>query len=276
MKDNKAAWPWVAAGVVLLGGTAWWLFRDELQSPMPGASPFVVQTPASESRIEPAAAQPATQPMQAPQHPLQRDASGDAGLPALGDSDAAARQALAALFAGDVLALLRQDHVIQRLVTHIDNLTQPVMPSSALALRPLPGSLQIEGDAVSGGVHIAVANAARHALWVQAFTAVDADAMVAAYLRLYPLVQEAWRETGHPDGRFNDRLVAVIDHLLQAPEPARPLEVELDERGKYRFVDPGLQSRSVGQKLLLRLDAEQSRAVRQQLRAIRQAVTRGR
>ncbi len=274
MKDRKAVWPWVVVGVAVVGGAGWWLFRDNLP-PAPGASPFAAQAPAGESRIEPPAAAPEAQPAQTPQHPLERDDSADAGLPALGDSDATAQQALASLFASDVLALLRQDHLVQRLVMHIDNLTQPVMPSNALAARPLSGSLKVEGDAASGGVRIAAANAARYAPWVKAFTAVDADALVAAYLRLYPLVQEAWREAGHPDGHFNDRLVAVIDHLLQAPEPARPLEVELDERGRYRFVDPGLQSRSVGQKLLLRLDAEQSRAVRQQLRAIRAAVTRG-
>jgi len=274
MKDRKVVWPWVVVGVAVVGGAGWWLFRDDL-SPVPGASPFAAQAPAGESRIEPPAAALEAQPAQTPQHPLERDDSADAGLPALGDSDATAQQALASLFASDVLALLRQDHLIQRLVMHIDNLTESTMPSNALAARPVPGGLQVEGDAASGGIHVAAANAARYAPWVQAFTAVDADALVAAYLRLYPLVQEAWREAGHPDGHFNDRLVAVIDHLLQAPEPARPLEVELDERGRYRFVDPGLQSRSVGQKLLLRLDAEQSRAVRQQLRAIRAAVTRG-
>ena len=274
MKNSKAVWPWAVMGVVLVGGAAWWLFRDDLV-PAAGTSPFAAQAPAGASRLESPPATSAAQPAQTPQYPLERDDSADAGLPALGDSDATAQQALASLFASDVLVLLRQDHLIQRLVMHIDNLTEPTMPSNALAARPVPGGLQVEGDAASGGIHVAAANAARYAPWVQAFTAVDADALAAAYLRLYPLVQDAWREAGHPDGHFNDRLIAVIDHLLQAPEPARPLEVERDERGRYRFVDPGLQSRSVGQKLLLRLDAEQSRAVRQQLRAIRQAVTRG-
>ena len=48
-----------------------------------------------------------------------------------------------------------------------------------------------------------------------------------------------------------------------------------DGKGKYRFVDPALQSLSVGQKALLRLDAGQRKAVKQQLQAIRVAVTRG-
>ncbi|MEU9859181.1 DUF3014 domain-containing protein, partial [Streptomyces sp. NPDC047974] len=67
----------------------------------------------------------------------------------------------------------------------------------------------------------------------------------------------------------------VIDHLLETPEPARPVAVVRDERGRYRFVDSDLQSRSVGQKALLRMDATQERAVKQQLRAIRSSITRG-
>ncbi|MGW9229195.1 DUF3014 domain-containing protein [Streptomyces niveus] len=52
-------------------------------------------------------------------------------------------------------------------------------------------------------------------------------------------------------------------------------QVERDERGRYRFVDPTLQSRSIGQKALLRMDAAQARAVKQQLQAIRSAIARG-
>ena len=273
MSNRSAAWPWVVLGVAVVGGAGWWLFRDDLKPAVPQASPMETRVPAGDPR----GAVP-TVPVPGPQTQLPpvRDASADADLPALEDSDAMAGKELSALFAGDVLALLRQDHLIQRLVTHVDNLDQPVLPPTALAVRPLPGSLQVQGDAGSTTMHIADAgNAARYAPWVKAFTSVDANAMVAAYLRLYPLVQEAWRQVGHPDGQFNRRLVVVIDHLLQAPEPLRPVEVELDERGRYRFVDPGLQACSAGQKLLLRLDAEQSQAVRRQLRAIRQAVTRG-
>ena len=66
----------------------------------------------------------------------------------------------------------------------------------------------------------------------------------------------------------------VIDHLLDTPELAQSPVVQRDERGRYRFVDPTLQSRSIGQKALLRMDAAQARAVKQQLRAIRSAITR--
>ncbi len=270
-------WPWAVAGVLVLGGVGWWLFRDDLRTAATATSPFEAQPSADSSQIVPAGDLPQEAPTMttAPaEHPLPRDAAIDAALPSLDDSDARAREDLGALFPEPALALLLPDHLIQRLVTHIDNLTQPSAPATALALRPLPGSLQVEGDAATG-ITVAGANAARYAPYVATFTAADADALAAAYMRLYPLVQQAYRELGHPGGHFNDRLVAVIDHLLQTPEPGQPPALERDARGRYRFVDPGLQARSIGQKALLRLDAEQAHAVKRQLRAIRLAVTRG-
>lgn len=271
MQSGKAVWPWIV-GVMVIGGAGAWLFRDSFSNG--GAVPAAVQAPAPATAGPPAAAPPS--PAAAPvQHPLDSDAVADPALPPLADSDAAAWNALAALFPGEgVLAPVMREFLIQRLVTHIDNLDKPSVPPTALALRPLPGELQVATGA-DGTVQLATANAARYAPYVNAFIHADAGAVGHAYVRFYPLVQKAYASLGRPDAYFNDRLVQVIDHLLDTPEPARPLAVERDERGRYRFVDPALQSRSVGQKALLRLDLQQERAVKQQLRAIRSVVTRG-
>ena len=125
------------------------------------------------------------------------------------------------LFQGEgPLTLLLRDHLIQRLVTQLDNLDTPSVPPTALAARPLPGSLQVEP--AEGGVRIAASNAARYAPYVQAFTALDPAATATAYKRFYPLIQQAYVDLGRPEGYFNDRLVAVIDHLLETPELAQP------------------------------------------------------
>lgn len=272
-KSGKAVWPWVL-GVVVVGGAGAWLFRDQWQ----GLADHVAvpsQTAPSSTAAPPAA--PTTEPAPstpAIQHPLDTDAAADPALPKMEDSDTAAWTALSGLFNGESgLALLLRDHLIQRLVTHVDNLDKASVPPSALATRPLPGNLQVEAG--EGGEQIAAGNAARYAPCVQAFTALDPAAAAAAYKRFYPLIQQAYVDLGRPQGYFNDRLVAVIDHLLDTPEPTRPLAVVRDERGRYRFADADLQARSVGQKALLRMDATQARAVKQQLRAIRTAITRG-
>ncbi|MEN5209483.1 DUF3014 domain-containing protein [Stenotrophomonas terrae] len=270
MQKRKAVWPWVVVGVVAVGGAGWWLFGDEVAQ-------LRQSTPAAAARAD-AVPAPAIQPpavaeqAAAAKYPLA--AAADPALPALADSDEASWQALSGLFPAQTLALLLREHLIQRAVVHVDNLTQPSLPGSAMALRPLPGTLLVEQGS-AGGEQLAAANAARYAPFVDAFTHADAGAVAAAYTRFYPLLQQAYRDIGHPDGHFNDRLVAVIDHLLQTPEPARPLALEPDGKGRYRFVDPALQSLSVGQKALLRMDAAQQQAVKQQLRALRAAITHG-
>lgn len=271
MQSGKAIWPWVL-GVVVIGGAGGWLFRDQLKSLADGVPVPVPSTPASTSAPpQPtAAAEPGPAPIK---HPLDTEAAADPALPKLADSDAAAWGALSQLFQGEgPLTLLLRDHLIQRLVTQVDNLDKPSVPPTALAARPLPGNLQVEPGA--GGERIAASNAARYAPYVQAFTALDPAATATAYKRFYPLIQQAYVELGRPGGYFNDRLVAVIDHLLDTPDLAQAPAVQRDERGRYRFVDAALQSRSIGQKALLRMDPAQARAVKQQLRAIRSAISR--
>ncbi len=274
MQSGKAVWPWVL-GVVVIGGAGGWLFRDQLKSLADGVSVPVQSPPASSGAPPQPKAATAPAPTPPPiRHPLDSGAAADPALPKLADSDAAAWGALSQLFQGEgPLTLLLRDHLIQRLVTQVDNLDKPSVPPTALAARPLPGSLQVEPG--EGGERIAAANAARYAPYVQAFTALDPAATAAAYKRFYPLIQQAYVDLGRPEGYFNDRLVAVIDHLLDTPELVQSPQVERDERGRYRFVDPTLQSRSIGQKALLRMDVAQSRAVKQQLQAIRTAITRG-
>jgi len=270
-KEKTAVWPWMA-GVVLVGGVGFLLLRDRFDTATP-APAEVAATTATAGGVQPAPVDPvpASPPVQ---HPLDVEAAADPALPPLEDSDAAALESLAGLLGGEgTLAPLLRDHVIARLVGHINLLDKPSMPPTAMAVAPLPGGLQVEAGA--DGEQIAAANGARYALYVQAFTAVDAEALARAYLRFYPIVQQAYGDLGVRDAYFNDRLVAVIDHLLQTPQPARPLAVTRDPRGRYAFVDPALQARSVGQKALLRLDLAQQQAVMRQLRALRAAITRG-
>ena len=113
-------------------------------------------------------------------------------------------------------------------------------------------------------------NANRYAPFVRFVESVDAAKAAAVYLRLYPMFQRAYEEQGYPGKHFNDRLVDVIDHLLQTPEPPAPPKVTLTEvKGPikparpwvaYEFADPNLEARSAGQKMLLRMGRRQCAA----------------
>ena len=269
MRPVQSRWPWLIV-IVLVALAGWWLLRP--RDVAPAAAPLPV-APASSGTPSAVRTTPEAQPP-AIHHPVDPADAADAAVPPLPDSDAAAWDALAGLV-GDasMLELLLRDHLVQRLVVMIDNLPEPRIATRALAMRPLPGAFAT--GAADGTLQIAEANAQRYEPYVRAFEQADPARLAAVYRRFYPLFQQAYVEVAGPQAYFNDRLVAVIDHLLQAPEPASPLQVVEDAHGKFRFADPDLESRSVGQKALLRLAPEQQVRVKRQLQAIRGALARG-
>ena len=62
--------------------------------------------------------------------------------------------------------------------------------------------------------------------------------------------------------------MTVIDYLLATPEPDGELLLE-QPKVLYRFADADLESRSPGQKLLLRMGVRHARTVKQKLREFR-------
>lgn len=273
-KTRQARWPWVLV-VVAIAGAGWWLLRPQ---EAPRQEAIAALPSAQDAGSSPVAAGDPSVPDDPPgiQHPIEPvAAAADAAIPALADSDATAWEALSDLVADpSVLGIVLREHLVQRLVVMVDNLTEPRVTPQTLALRVVPGPFATLDEGEVQVVDVAE-NAGRYAPYVAAFTQADAARMAALYRRFYPLFQQSYAELGRPDAYFNDRLVQVIDHLLQAPEPAGPLEVAPDPFGKLRFVDPSLESLSVGHKALLRLSPEQRAAVKQQLRALRAALAQG-
>jgi len=257
-------------GAAVIGGAALWMFRPASSSP-PDA-PTSKAPPSALSSVPETAAPAAAGGVQ---HPVAPDAA-DAAVPALADSDEAAWSALAALVNDEgAMAILLRDHLVERLVAMVDNLTQRSVNTRVLPYRPLAPALATRTDADGTLSLDAAANGRRYAPFVRAFVQLDPQALAATYRRFYPLFQQAYVELGYPQGYFNDRLVKVIDHLLQAPVSNAAIAVTPTASGRLRFVDPALESLSVGQKALLRLAPEQAQAVKLQLQAIRAAIAGG-
>ena len=99
-------------------------------------------------------------------------------------------------------------------------------------------------------------------------TGADLDELAATYRRFYPLIQEAFAQLGYPDAYFNDRLIAVIDHLLATPEPREPVQL-VQPHVLYEFADPALEALSSGQKLLLRMGSDNAARVKSVLEELR-------
>jgi hypothetical protein len=259
---------WVALGSVLALiaiGAYFWLRQEPQQIPPP---PPIV----SPSAIAPA--KPAIN------HPVPTP-PGTTALPPLEQADDFVKERITELLGGgNVKTFLRTENFVRRVVATVDNLSRSLAPPGMWPIQVTPGRFTFE--AAANGSVIGAKNAARYAPFVALVESVDSVRAVALYQLLYPLFQRAYEGLGYPGKYFNDRLVAVIDLLLETPEPSGPLKVELPEiRGPlkptrhwllYRFSDPALERLSSGQKMLLRTGRENEKRLKAKLAEIRKLI----
>lgn len=191
----------------------------------------------------------------------------EAPLPPLAESDTAIREALGQILGEDPVGrFLIPSSIIKRIVATIDEMPRKKLPLNMRPAMPTGGRFTTAG--VEDRITLAAENASRYAPFVEIVRATDARQVAALYLRYYPLFQQAYEDLGYPTGYFNDRLVEVIDHLLETPDIDGPIEL-VQPKVLYEFRDPELEARTAGQKLLLRMGRENAAVVKAKLREIR-------
>ena len=192
-------------------------------------------------------------------------------LPELDKSDAPLLKALGDALGKRWLALILPGELISRIVATVDSLPRANLPASIVPLKRARGAFLVSGK--NETLAIDPANAKRYAPYVRFARAIDANRLVAVYRTFYPLFQSAYVDLGYPKAYFNDRLIEAIDDLLAAPALAAP--VRLAQPGVlYEFADPKLESRSAGQKIMMRIGRDNAETIKAKLREIRQLVAR--
>jgi len=252
----------VAVLVLVAGG--WWLWSKR-DAPVEAAPPVaadadtghVIATPLEE---DPAAIQ---HPIETP---VEEPAAEDAPPP---DPDVAAQQAFGEVFGPTIADWLVNEQLARRLVATLDNLPRNARIEPLRPLRPPTGPFIVERETIDAAVGeerivLSEENFARYDAIVGLVAAVEPSQAAATYRRLYPQLQAAYEDLGFPGRYFNDRVVAVIDHLLATPTPEGPLLLE-QPKVLYRFQDTRLEELSPGQKLLLRIGPAHARVVKQKL-----------
>ena len=230
-------------------------------------------TPVAPAQAPPGTPRPAAA-ASAARHPIALAvpaAASTAPLPALDASDADVAGALLGLAGDDAFAaLLHRDQIIRRIVATVDALPRQSVATEILPVRTPKGALLVERT--DGSITLSPRNAERYAPYLQVVQKVDPKALVAWYVRRYPLFQQAYRDLGYPKGYFNDRLVVAIDDMLAAPEPPAPLQLQ-QPKVFFRYADADLEARSAGQKMLMRLGPAGEAQVKSKLRALRGLLT---
>lgn len=191
----------------------------------------------------------------------------DQPLPPLGESDGKLKELLGKLLPDQPLShFFVLDHIIQRIVLLVDSLPRSELPAGRLPTQPVSGKFLTTGS--GDELVIDPANYRRYTPWISLAESADPKLVVAVYVYLYPLFQQAYRDLGYPTGYFNDRLIEVIDHLLATPEVSPPLRL-VQPKIVYLFADPQLEARSAGQKILLRIGPQNAARVKALLRDYR-------
>lgn len=205
-------------------------------------------------------------------------------LPELAASDAAALATLTGLAGGAPLTdYVAGDAVISRIVATIDALGGRRVPDVIQAVRGPEGDFLATAVAQPDPVirneagdplpqyGIDPANYQRYAVYVELLEAVHPAELAAAVRRYQPLLDEAFRQLGYPEGDFGRRLRSVIDEVLATPAPVQPIRL-IKPEAYYVYVDKELESLSAGQKALLRMGPDNAARVRTWLLAFRDAL----
>ncbi len=208
-----------------------------------------------------------------PIHPIEPldweapDADDLVELPSLNDIDAFLSLELVDLYGAQLGTLLSGDALVDRIVATVDNL-----PRSHVAERVRPlGRLQSDFIARSDAGDVMVIdplNFERYRVLVDLFVLADTEAVTDIYRRYYPLLQKSYEALGYPNSYFNDRVVEVIDHLLETPIPEEAPRL-VRPHVLYEYADPELEALSSGQKLLLRMGADNAARTKQALEQLR-------
>jgi len=188
-------------------------------------------------------------------------------LPSVENSDGPILEALIGNFRADGLAeFINMQDYVRRLVITVDNLPRELVPSQMSMVQRIPDLLEVEqaGDVIT----LSPRNYARYNAFVSFAQSLDPRLLVSLYLRFYPLLDQTYKEIGHPTARFHDRVIVAIDDMLAAPEPKGPIEL-VQPKILYRYVDPKLQNLSAGQKIMIRIGPDNAAQLKQALRRLR-------
>jgi hypothetical protein len=250
-----------AAVIALVAIIAAWVWMQRSQPTLTPAPPAAEPTAPSAADAQPKIQFPV--PAVEPPQPL----------PPLDQSDARLREALSGLGAEPTwLEKAVFEDFVRRVVATVDSLTTSKIPLRLLPVKPVPGKFATAADA--DGIRLQPENGMRYAPYMRALEALDAKRIAHLYVQYYPLFQQAYEELGYPKGYFNDRLIAVIDHLLETPAVQAPVRLVQPEV-MYRYADPELEARSAGQKVLMRMGNANAAIVKEKLRAIRRELVAG-
>jgi hypothetical protein len=266
--------------LVVLGLLAWYFYSNRPavveEAPVATPPPVVQEAPPPPPRqVEPSP----------PELPAAPEAEvEELPLPPLATSDPEANAAAAGLVGAEAASrYLVSEAVIPKFVATVDVLDGRKVPPNLQAVAGPAGSFEANvdpdppsvirnevGDPIPQFV-IDPVNYQRYTPYVEMLEEIEPAEAAATLERYQPLLDEAFRQLGYPDGDFGQRLRSIIDELLATPDVDGPVRL-IKPEAYYLFADEELEALSAGQKILLRMGPDNAARVKARLALIRETL----
>jgi len=202
-------------------------------------------------------------------YPVNATVKGEA-IPAMSESDKSLQQKAADFFGKqDFADVVIFEDFIQHFVVAMDNAMGKQIPVTLSPLKTAPGEFVVtpSGD----GFILSEKNFARYQHYMDLLQGADLNKIVAYYRQIYPLFQATYRELG-TQGYFNDKVIEVIDNVLETPEVAGPIHLT-KPLVRYQFADPDLESLSAIQKIVVRMGPGNAKIIKVKFKELRKMLS---
>lgn len=289
-RDESVPWlPALIIVLVVIGALYYWLYGDEaIDIPQPVVTeekdlPDDLKVPEEPAIKYPVPAQEPEEPVKEPvvEDPAEEEVV-DAAPEQTAEEESeevvpapepapTLQESLSDLLGRKFEELFIPDSIVRHFVVTVDNMTTEKLPHRYSFTRPPPGKFAVIKQP-DGSILLDPENYERYTTFIKLAENVDLQKLVDIYVRHYHRFQEAYENLGYPDRYFNDRLVGVIDQLLEAPEVSGEIMLE-QPKVFYHFANPKLQGLSAGQKLMVRIGAENAARAKSRLRELRRLLT---
>ena len=260
-RKTNIGWWFAALTLVALGLGAYVLFPRRQAPPTPLAHEAVPPVQEPGASVAPANPEPP---------PVPPESLPGTTLPPLAESDGVLRELARGLSPHPAWSRwLSGQGLIERFVAVVDNVAEGVSPRPHLLFLAPDARFQVVTR--NGRQYIDPKSYERYDAVADVIASLDPSAAVGLYRQLQPLCEDAYRELGHPPGRFDDVLAKAIQTLLATPVVDG--EIELTPRVvTYAFADPRLEVLSPAQRHFLRMGPRNVRLIQGELRTLAKAL----
>jgi len=183
---------------------------------------------------------------------------------ALDQSDELVRELARGLSSNPQMAswLLSKD-LIRKFTAAVDNIAQGMSPRAQVDFFSPQGRFKVIKK--KGLFYPNPGSYTRYNPAVEVFLSLNVKGCVQLYRQLEAPIQEAYRELGYPEQKFDDTLILAIIELLEVPVVQTEMLLE-ESVISYTISDPELENLSEAQKHLLRMGPENVKKIQAKLR----------